>query len=101
MVPTAAVQRGPNGNYVYVVKGDETVTLRPITVNQQDDQQAVIETGLSPGEEVITTGFGRLAEGTWVVATNAESAGQIGAKKGGPKAKGKRPLAEGTKTATP
>ena len=101
VVPTAAVQRGPNGNYVYVVKDDETVALRPITVSQQDDQQAVIETGLTAGEQVVTTGFSRLAEGTWVTTSSAEGAGQIGSKKGEPKGKGKGKKAEGTKTTTP
>jgi multidrug efflux system membrane fusion protein len=101
VVPTAAVQRGPNGNYVYVVKDDETVTLRPITVSQQDDQQAVVESGLQAGEIVVTTGFSRLAEGTWVATSSAEGAGQIGDKKGGPKGKGKRQTAGDSKTATP
>jgi membrane fusion protein, multidrug efflux system len=103
VVPTAAVQRGPNGNYVYVVKDDETVTLRPITVSLQDDRQAVIETGLKAGEEVITTGFSRLAEGTWVMTSSAEGAGQVGARKGTPKGKGKGKgqTNEGTKTTTP
>jgi multidrug efflux system membrane fusion protein len=86
VVPTAAVQRGPNGNYVYVVKDDQTVTVRPVTVTQQDDRQAVIETGVTVGEHVVTTGFGRLAEGTLVTVSNAEEAGQVG---GQPKAKGK------------
>jgi membrane fusion protein, multidrug efflux system len=77
VVPTAAVQRGPNGTFVYVVKDDMTVTVRPITVSQQDDLQAVIARGLSAGEHVVTTGFARLAEGTLVVVTNAEEAGQL------------------------
>jgi multidrug efflux system membrane fusion protein len=90
VVPTAAVQRGPNGNYVYVVKDDQTVTVRPVTVTQQDDRQAVIETGLTIGEHVVTTGFGRLAEGTLVTVSNAEEAGQVGGQpKGTPKGKGK------------
>jgi multidrug efflux system membrane fusion protein len=103
VVPTAAVQRGPNGNFVYVIKDDETVTLRPITVTQQDDQQAVIEAGLQPGEMVVTTGFGRLAEGTWVATSSAEGAGQVGGKKGAPKGKGKgkNQVAGDSKTATP
>jgi multidrug efflux system membrane fusion protein len=77
VVPTAAVQRGPNGTFVYIVKDDKTVTVRPITVGQQDDLQAVVATGLTAGEQVVTTGFARLAQGTPVVVTNAEEAGQI------------------------
>ena len=111
VVPTAAVQRGPNGNYVYIVKNDETVMMRPITVTQQDDQQAVIETGLHAGEDVVTTGFSRLAEGTWVTTASAESAGQVGpgrGTKGKGKSKGQTAggvnegqTAGGVKTSTP
>jgi multidrug efflux system membrane fusion protein len=77
VVPTAAVQRGPDGPFVYVVKEDNTVAVRPITVQQQDDLQAVIATGLMAPERVVTTGFGRLSDGTRVEVTSAEDAGQI------------------------
>jgi multidrug efflux system membrane fusion protein len=105
VVPTAAVQRGPDGTFVYVVKDDNTVTVRPVTVQQQDDLQAVIATGLMAPERVVTTGFGRLADGTKVEVTSAEEAGQIAADpsqpparrdggapkgKGEPKGKGQR-----------
>jgi multidrug efflux system membrane fusion protein len=63
VVPTAAVQRGPNGTFVFVVQPDETVTVRPITVTQQDDVQSVIARGLDAGQQVVTTGFSQLAEG--------------------------------------
>ena len=75
VVPTAAVQRGPDGTFVYVVKDDNTVSVRPVTVQQQDDLQAVIATGLMAAERVVTTGFGRLADGTRVEVTSAEDAG--------------------------
>jgi membrane fusion protein, multidrug efflux system len=77
VVPTAAVQRGPDGTFVYVVKEDNTVTVRPVMVQQQDDVQAVIATGLMAQERVVTTGFGRLADGTKVEVASAEEAGQI------------------------
>jgi multidrug efflux system membrane fusion protein len=101
VVPTAAVQRGPNGTYVYVVKEDLTVTVRPITVTLQDDQQAVIATGLRAGEHVVTTGFGRLAEGTRVTVSSAEDAGQVGQSKGKGKGKGKRVQTSGDPPSTP
>jgi len=66
VVPTAAVQRGPNGTFVYVVQADQKVTVRPVTLTQQDDEQSVIATGLSAGEQVVTTGFAQLAEGKQV-----------------------------------
>jgi multidrug efflux system membrane fusion protein len=77
VVPTAAVQRGPDGTFVYVVKDDNTVSVRPVTVQQQDDVQAVIASGLTAPERVVTTGFGRLADGTKVEVASAEDAGQI------------------------
>jgi membrane fusion protein, multidrug efflux system len=77
VVPTAAIQRGPNGTFVYVLKDDSTVTVRQVTVTQQDDSQAVIGTGLQAGERVVTTGFARLTEGTKVTASSAEDAGQL------------------------
>jgi multidrug efflux system membrane fusion protein len=77
VVPTAAVQRGPDGTFVYVVREGDTVTVRRVTVRQQDDVQAVIANGLRAGERVVTTGFARLTEGTQVVASSAEEAGQV------------------------
>jgi multidrug efflux system membrane fusion protein len=72
VAPTAAVQRGPTGVFVFVVQPDNTVAVRPVTVSQQSETQAVIATGLDSGERVVTTGFARLAAGTDVVVTNAE-----------------------------
>jgi membrane fusion protein, multidrug efflux system len=77
VVPTAAIQRGPNGTFVYVLKDDSTVSVRPVTLAQQDDAQTVVTTGLQAGERVVTTGFARLTDGTQVVASSAEDAGQI------------------------
>jgi multidrug efflux system membrane fusion protein len=76
VVPTAAVQRGPNGPFVYVIKDDSTVTVRPVTLTKQDDREAVIGTGLRSGDQVVTTGFARLTEGTKVVVSSANDAGQ-------------------------
>ena len=62
VVPSAAVQRGPNGTFAYVTDGD-TVTVRPVTVAQQDDVAAVIASGIAGGERVVTTGFAQLTDG--------------------------------------
>ncbi|MFL4971387.1 MAG: efflux RND transporter periplasmic adaptor subunit [Xanthobacteraceae bacterium] len=70
-VPTAAVQRGPNGTFVYVMNED-AVAVRPVTVSQQDDAQAVITAGLKAQDRVVTTGFARISDGTKVAATNAD-----------------------------
>jgi len=73
VVPTAAVQRGPNGTFIYVVGQDSKVAVRPVTVAQQDEAQAVIGKGLESDERVVTTGFARLTAGSEVAVTNAES----------------------------
>jgi multidrug efflux system membrane fusion protein len=72
VVPTAAVQRGPIGTFVYVVEQDNAAAVRPVTVAQQDETQSVISRGLQAGERVVTTGFARLSVGTKVNVTNAE-----------------------------
>jgi multidrug efflux system membrane fusion protein len=69
VVPTGAVQRGPKGTFVYVVKDDDTVSVQSITVQRQDEDQAVVAKGIEPDQRVVTTGFVRLAEGTKVAAT--------------------------------
>ena len=66
VVPTAAVQRGPQGTFVYVVDAESKVAVRPITVAQQDDTRAVISDGVKAQEQVVTTGFTRLSNGTRV-----------------------------------
>jgi membrane fusion protein, multidrug efflux system len=77
VVPTAAIQRGPNGTFAYVATAEQTVTVRPVTLAQQDDVQSVIARGLQAGERVVTTGFARLTEGTAVSISSAEDAGQL------------------------
>jgi multidrug efflux system membrane fusion protein len=64
VIPTGAVQRGPNGTFVYVVKDDNTVTMRPIVVQKQDETQTVVKSGVAPPERVVTTGFVRLTDGS-------------------------------------
>ncbi len=64
VVPTDAVQTGQMGTYVFVVKEDKTVDLRPITVVRSWKSVSVIAKGLEPGETVVTDGQIRLAPGT-------------------------------------
>jgi multidrug efflux system membrane fusion protein len=108
VVPTAAVQRGPSGTFVYVVKDDNTASVRRVTVAQQDDREAVIGRGLQVGERVVTTGFARLNDGSEVVATNADAVGQAppspddnGERRERRKGKGKRNQTSGASGSTP
>ena len=56
VVPDNAVQRGPNGLYVYVVAPDLKAELRNIEVGRIEGGQALVENGLSPGERIVTSG---------------------------------------------
>jgi multidrug efflux system membrane fusion protein len=64
VVPSSAIQNGQQGTYAYVVKADQTVESRPVTVvRNAPDGASVIGKGLAPGETVVTDGQLRLAPG--------------------------------------
>ena len=73
VVPTAAVQRGPNGTFVYVVEADSTVAMRPVRVASRTRCRRYRQ-GVDAGERVVTTGFARLAAARCGHGTNAEAA---------------------------
>jgi multidrug efflux system membrane fusion protein len=66
IVPTAAVQRGPESTFAYVVKPNSTVELRPVTVGPAEGESSSIKSGISPGEVVVTDGVDKLQPGTKV-----------------------------------
>ncbi len=66
VVPSAAVQTGQQGKYVFVVKPDLTVESRPVTLGNDLGREVVIAEGLKPGEMVVTEGQLRLAPGVKV-----------------------------------
>ena len=66
IVPTAAVQRGPQGAFVYVVKPDATVELRPIELEATDGDETAVKKGLQGGETVVTDGLEKLRPGAKV-----------------------------------
>ena len=74
VIPTGAVQRGPTGTFVYVVKDDNSATIRPIVVQKQDETQTVIKSGVTPPDRVVTTGFARLTEGAKVTVSSGDGA---------------------------
>ena len=59
-VPSAAIQRGAQGIFVYVVKDDRTVTLRQVKTGPAESDATVIESGVEPGELVVVDGTDRL-----------------------------------------
>lgn len=70
VAPTEAIQRGPDGPYVYVVAADNTVALRNVKISRQDEKVAVISEGVSPGDRIVTSGFGRLKDGSHVTVSD-------------------------------
>lgn len=81
-IPAAAVQRGRNENYVYVVKGDESVELRPIKTGVTEGETVAVAEGLHVGESVVVDGADKLRDGAKVkamvpgVPDKANSSGQ-------------------------
>jgi len=72
VVPSAAVQRGPNSIFVYVVQPDDTVELRTIKPGIVEGAETAIESGLSPGEIVVTEGVDKLQTGTQITTREKE-----------------------------
>jgi multidrug efflux system membrane fusion protein len=63
-VPAAAIERGPQGTYVFVAKSDNTVDVRPVTISFTQDNLSVITSGISPSEVVVTDGQDKLQQGS-------------------------------------
>lgn len=63
-VPTAAVQNGQQGQFVFVVGADNTVAVRPVTIARTRGDVSVVAKGLQPGENVVTDGQLRLLPGS-------------------------------------
>lgn len=79
VVPNQAVQTGQDGQFVYVVKPDRTVEMRPVVTSTRIDQELVIDRGLEPGETVVTEGQLRLTPGSHVQVQGAKEPTVTGA----------------------
>ncbi|HLK53459.1 MAG TPA: MdtA/MuxA family multidrug efflux RND transporter periplasmic adaptor subunit [Candidatus Angelobacter sp.] len=77
VVPTAAIQRGPQGTYVFSVKPDKTADMRPVTVSFSEGNYAAISQGLSPGDTVVTDGQDKLQPGTHVEIRTGGAPGAV------------------------
>ncbi len=73
LVPTSAIQTGQSGQFVFVVKSDNTVDSRPVTAGLAINDETVIEKGVNPGETVVTDGQVRLIPGAKVEIRNKEA----------------------------
>jgi multidrug efflux system membrane fusion protein len=74
VVPSAAVQRGSKGTFLYVVKEDQTVAVRPVGAGAAQGDDLSIDSGLSPGEVVVVDGTEKLREGSKVEIRNQKGA---------------------------
>ncbi|MDA9489462.1 efflux RND transporter periplasmic adaptor subunit [Bradyrhizobium sp. CCBAU 11361] len=72
VVPTSAVQRGPIGTFSYVIGEGDIVSAKPVTVTQQNEHDAVIASGLTANDKVVTAGFANLSDGSKVIVGRDE-----------------------------
>ena len=85
-MPTVAVQRGPQGTFVYRVKGDSTVEVRAVTVGPSHEDLTIAENGLNEGDVIVVDGQYKLHVGSLVAAkdvTDRKNAPGSGADGGG------------------
>ena len=78
-VSASAVQQGPQGPYVYVINTDSTVAVRPVKVAQVSNGQALIDSGLSAGEQVVVDGQYKLQPGIHVTILHGKAAQEAAA----------------------
>ena len=65
-VPAAALQRGPDGVFVYIVRPDSTVAMQPVAVANESETTAIVTRGLEAGQQVVTSNLFRLQPGSLV-----------------------------------
>jgi membrane fusion protein, multidrug efflux system len=75
LVPTAAIQRGAPGTFVYLVKPGDTVAAQPVTLGPSDSQRVAVTKGLEPGQAVVTDGADRLKDGAKVTVAPTPPSG--------------------------
>jgi len=87
LVPSAAIQRGAPGTFVYVVKSDQTVTVVPVKLGPVQGETTAIASGIAPDDQVVIDGADKLREGAKVevITPEARSAPPPGAKAKGPR----------------
>ena len=80
IVPSAALQRSPQGAFAFVLKPDKTVTMRPVKIGISQGGETSLLEGLEAGEQVVVDGAERLREGSKVEVKEREQRGKEGAK---------------------
>jgi membrane fusion protein, multidrug efflux system len=82
-IPAAALQRGPNGMFAFVVKSDSTVEARPLKVSGNTEETVVVDSGLAPGERVVVSNIYHLQPGIRV-RVNDTTPAQVASSAGRP-----------------
>ena len=96
VIPSEAVQVGPEGQQVFVVKADKRVEVRPVTVARTNEGEAIIAKGLQPGEQVVREGQFLLGPGARVdIKKDVKDATDTTERKGEPARRGKGKGSEG------
>jgi len=90
VVPVTALRHGPNGDYVYVLNDDSTVSQRPVTRGESSVDNVAVMSGLKAGEQVVTEGGDRLKDGARVQTQAERPAGAASAPAGGTARGGRR-----------
>jgi multidrug efflux system membrane fusion protein len=75
IIPAAAIQRGPQGTYVYVVSGGNTANIRTVTIAQTTGNDIGISSGLNPGDVVVIDGTDKLQDGSKVATSTSPTGG--------------------------
>jgi membrane fusion protein, multidrug efflux system len=82
VIPSAAIQRGTQGTFVYAVGADRTATMRPVTLGPVQGEKIAVDAGVAPGEMVVVDGADKLREGTKIDLAGAEGLDNAPAGKG-------------------
>lgn len=88
LAPQAAVQHGAQGPFVYAIKPDNSVAVRPVKLGAGSDERVVVTQGLDGGERVVVEGSDKLREGSGIVTASTEGPG--GARAGSDEKSGAR-----------
>ena len=76
VVPSVAVQAGQEGTYVFAVKPDQSVEMRPVTIARIRGAESVVASGINPGDTVVTDGHLRLVPGARISVKEAPTGQQ-------------------------
>jgi len=75
VIPSAAVQQGVSGQFVYRIEPDRTVKLTPVEIAREDENRAVVATGIQAGDKVAISGFANLKDGAKIVVDDTQGTG--------------------------